>query len=154
MRAIAHNAGHSLDFRGISRERMIDASIRASSGDRAMMHRMFVECTDRKAVARVLEAARGLEGAGFKWNDHYLAATVPGQTYEGVFVGQGANHFTFRTTTDILVGDKRDMPAGVNAKDAVSFTAGDHDNSGQTRSEGLSRPGSSRPTGGGRGRRR
>ncbi len=133
MRAVARNAGRGLDFRAVSRERMIEASIRASSSDSDMMRRMFLECSDRKATARVMEAAEGLSRAGFDWNAHYIAATVPGRRYDGVFVGQGATHFMFRTASDILVGDKRDMPKGAEAPDPISFTAGDHDDDQRAR---------------------
>jgi cell filamentation protein len=76
---LAKQAGHTLDFSVVSRERMIQASIAGNeSGDPRMMRRLFVEISDPVRVAALSKAIESLEQHGFAWNDRYIATAEPG----------------------------------------------------------------------------
>lgn len=115
---LAKQAGHSLDFRPITRERMTQASIGAhEKGDTSMFRRMFVEIAspERAALLREgLEKLRGLyevngRSAGIA-NNQYLATFSPGETRPVTFVGVAGAQFMARTSDQILFGNAADLP--------------------------------------------
>lgn len=111
VRELAKEAGHSLDFAVVSKERMIGASIAANEdGDPTMMHRLFNEISDPSRVAALRQAIEFFEKQRFPWNDRYLATTEPGHPLELTMVGTAGDHFMARTRSQILIGNKSDLP--------------------------------------------
>ena len=94
VRELAKEAGHSLDFAVVSKERMIRASIAANEdGDPTMMHRLFNEISDPSRVAALRQAIEFFEKQRFPWNDRYLATTEPGHPLELTMVGTAGRSF-------------------------------------------------------------
>lgn len=131
---LAEEAGHPLDFRGVSRERMVSVSIDASRGEPGPMRRMFDELSDPSrarplgVAADFLEANRATLGAD--WREHYLSTTTPGRQYTGQFlVADGERkHFIMleRSPDRFTVGNVKDLPnagAGLRFQEPVAFTA-------------------------------
>jgi len=109
--ALADQAGHSLDFTVVSRERMIQASIAANDhDDPTVMRRLFDEISDPSRVAALHQAIGFFEKRGFAWNDRYLATTEPGRQVELMMVGTAGDHFMGRTSSQILIGNTSDLP--------------------------------------------
>jgi len=112
VRELAKQAGHSLDFTVVSKERMIEASIAANEhGDPTMMRRLFNEISDLSRVAALRQAIEFFEKQRFPWNDRYLATIEPGHQVELTMVGTAGEHFMVRTRSQILIGNKSDLPA-------------------------------------------
>jgi cell filamentation protein len=111
MEALAHEAGHKLDFSVVSRERMIQASIEGNeNGDPSMMRRLFTEITDPERVAALTKAIAALEEHGFAWNDRYIATAEPGHKVEVQLAGIAGDQFMARTQHAILIGKTSDLP--------------------------------------------
>jgi cell filamentation protein len=123
MEALAHDAGHNLDFTVVSRERMIQASIESSAGRPEMMHRLFDEISDPLRVAKLETATSFLDQSGFNWNDRYIATTMPGQKYAGVLVDRDGNDAMFHNGREIFIGNSADIPDTAKSGDSISFTA-------------------------------
>jgi cell filamentation protein len=108
---LAHEAGHSLDFTVVSKERMIRASIAANEYDNpSMMRRMFDEISDPSRIAALRPAIQSMEENGFPWNDYYLSTTEPGRRVDVTMAGVNGEHFLARTDTGILIGNVADLP--------------------------------------------
>jgi cell filamentation protein len=111
IRQLAIEAGHELDFSVVSRERMIQASIAANErGDNTIMRRMFDEISNPARVAALIPAIEFLEQQGFPWNDRYVATLEPGHAVEVTLAGVNSDHFMARTGSDILIGQRVDLP--------------------------------------------
>jgi cell filamentation protein len=111
MEELAKQAGHSLDFTVVSRERMIQASIAANEqGDPAMMRRVFDEISNSRRVEAMREAIDSLDRHGFSWNDRYIATMQPGHRVEVTMAGIAGEHFMARTGAEILIGNTADLP--------------------------------------------
>jgi cell filamentation protein len=111
IRQLALEAGHELDFSVVSRERMIQASIAANErGDNTIMRRMFDEISNPARVAALIPAIEFLEQQGFPWNDRYVATLEPGHAVEVTLAGVNGDHFMARTGSDILIGQRSDLP--------------------------------------------
>jgi cell filamentation protein len=109
--ALAHEAGHNLDFSVVSRERMIQASIAGNeNGDPSMMRRLFTEIGDPERVAALSKAIGALERHGFPWNDNYIATAEPGHKVDVRLAGIAGDEFMARTQTAILIGKTSDLP--------------------------------------------
>ena len=129
---VARQAGHELVFEGISKERMVAASIAGEQGDLEPLRRMFEELLDpdqRRALVtatRFLEQARAA-GSTMDWNERYVSTTTPGQRYAGIFVGAAGRDFMLGSGSSIFIGRLADLPAGgagLKPGDPVSFEAG------------------------------
>jgi cell filamentation protein len=111
MEALAHEAGHQLDFSVVSRERMIQASIEGNEkSDPSMMRRLFTEITHPDRVAALTIAIAALEQYGFAWNDRYIATAEPGHKVGMQLAGIAGDQFMGRTQTTILIGKTSDLP--------------------------------------------
>jgi cell filamentation protein len=111
VRELAKQAGHTLDFSVVSRERMIQASIAGNeSGDPSMMRRLFVEISDPVRVAALRKAIASLDQHGFAWNDRYIATAEPGHKVDVRLAGTAGDQFMARTQTSILIGKTSDLP--------------------------------------------
>lgn len=111
MEALAHEAGHKLDFSVVSRERMIQASIAGNeNGDPTMMRRLFTEISDPERVAALSKAIGALEQNGFPWNDRYIATAEPGHKVDVRLAGVAGDQFMARTQTAIVIGKASDLP--------------------------------------------
>ena len=128
---IAKQAGHSLSFEAISRERMVSISISGSRGDPEPARRMFSELLDPERRDALLIATRFLEsqhlkGSPVNWNDRYVATTTPGQTYSGIYAGAGGRNFMLGDADKIYIGKLEDLPgqgAGVRLGERLAFSA-------------------------------
>ncbi|GAB0120047.1 Fic/DOC family protein [Acidisoma sp. 7E03] len=122
LQELAEEAGHKLDFRAVSRERMIQASIAAhEERDIGPMRRMLDEISNPHRVAALTPAIAFLNSMKYPWNERYLATTEPGHTEAITAIGMNGPHFMARTDSIILVGQRADLPksdmaSGENAK--------------------------------------
>jgi cell filamentation protein len=110
---VARAAGHDLNFEGISQERMIVASIRASKGDTSTLTRMFAELLDPPRARALREAASFFDqnrSEDFDWHLRYVATTTPGQRYDGTFFQRNKTHFIMHDGQRLFIGDVRDLP--------------------------------------------
>ncbi len=111
LQELAEGAGHSLDFRVVSRERMIQASIAAHEDrDIGPMRRMFDEISNPHRVAALTPAIAFLNSTKYPWNERYLATMEPGHAEDVTLVGVSGPHFMARTASTILVGQRTDLP--------------------------------------------
>jgi cell filamentation protein len=122
MQELAEDAGHSVDFRVVSRERMIQASIAAHEDhDIGPMRRMFDEISNPHRVAALTPAIAFLNSMKYPWNERYVATMESGHAEDVTLVGVSGPHFIARTASAILVGQRADLPGpdmanGQNAK--------------------------------------
>lgn len=123
MEQLARQAGRDLDFRGISRERMIQASVESQAGPSEMFRRMFEEITDPLRRASLRKATQFLSSQGFDWNDRYIATTTAGQRYGGQFVGAGGADFMMHDGERIFIGRVVDLDHVPGRGDRIEFTA-------------------------------
>jgi cell filamentation protein len=108
---LARQAGHSLDFTVVSRERMVQASIAAHEhDDLSMMRRVFREIGSSLRVDALREAIEFLDHQKFGWNDHYIATTEPGYPVELTMAGFQSGYFMAHTGSQILIGTSSDLP--------------------------------------------
>ena len=124
VRQLADSLGYKLHFEIVSKERLIQASILSASGDVAMMERLLDEITDTERIQSLAKVIAHLERNRFAWNDIYLAATTPGQTYAGTFAGSDGANFFFRDDENrIFVGNLKDLKMSAKSGEKISFTA-------------------------------
>jgi cell filamentation protein len=111
MEQLARQAGHTLDFSVVSRERMIQVSIAANEhGDPSMMRRLFDEISNPKRVEALRKTIESLKEYEFDWNDRYIATVEPGHRVELTMAGVAGEHFMARTRMEIIVGLAADLP--------------------------------------------
>jgi cell filamentation protein len=124
VRQLADSLGYKLHFEIVSKERLIQASILSASGDVAMMERLLDEITDTERIQSLAKVIVHLERNRLAWNDIYLAATSPGQTYAGTFAGSDGANFFFRDDENrIFVGNLKDLKMSAKSGEKISFTA-------------------------------
>jgi cell filamentation protein len=124
VRQLADSLGYKLHFEVVSKERLIEASILSANGDVAMMERLLDEITDTERIQSLAKVIAHLERNRFVWNDIYLAATTPGQTYSGTFAGSDVANFFFRDKENrIFVGNLKDLERRAESGEKISFTA-------------------------------
>ncbi len=112
MQELAENAGHSFEFRVVSRERMTQASIAAHEGrDIGPMKRLLDEISNPHRVAALTPAIAFLNSAKYPWNDRYVATLEPGHVEDLTVAGVHGPHFLARTDSTILVGQRSDLPS-------------------------------------------
>jgi hypothetical protein len=120
---VAREAGHDLSFEGISRERMIVASIDASKGDNSKLVRMFNELLDPLRALALRQATGFFEkhrSEHFDWHVRYVATTTPGQRYDGTFFDSNKNNFIMHDGQRLFIGDARDLPTDGRSLEAGS----------------------------------
>ena len=111
MQELADSAGHGFEFRVVSRERMIQASIAAHEDrDIGPMKRMLDEISNPHRVAALTPAIAFLNSAKYPWNDRYVATLEPGHVEDLTVAGVNGAHFLARTDSTILVGQRSDLP--------------------------------------------
>jgi cell filamentation protein len=124
LRQLADSVGYKLHFELVSKERLVQASILSANGDVAMMERLVDEIIDTERIQPLAKVIAHLERSQFNWHDVYLATTVPGQTYAGIFAGSdGANFFFRDERNQIIVGKLSDLTQTVKSGEKVRFTA-------------------------------
>lgn len=124
LESLARKAGYSLAFDVISMERMVEASIRASRDDLAMMTRLFQEILDADRIKPLRRAIEFLDANRFPWNVNYLATTTAGQTYAGKLAGRDGDRFMMLDGNKrIVIGHARDLPADAKSGSEIRFTA-------------------------------
>ncbi len=111
LEVLAQEAGHTLDFSVVSRERIIQASIAGNEkADPSMMRRLFTEISDPLRVVALSTAITALDQHGFAWNDRYIATAEPGHKVDVRLAGVAGDQFMARTQTAILIGKTSDLP--------------------------------------------
>jgi cell filamentation protein len=84
----ARAAGYDLSFDFIGRERWTRASVEAHTGQRAAIHRIFIEATDPVAIERFQSIASALmaktQDGSFNLDEQYVAVPRPGQEISGI----------------------------------------------------------------------
>ena len=134
--ALAREADHELAFDVVSRERMIEASVRAARSQPDMMRRMFNEISNPERVRPLREAIAFLSEQKFNWNERYLATTEPGRLYKGTFVGQNGQDFRMHDGAKIIVGRTSDLNGTPGSGESVQFRT---QSLGLKRNRGLER---------------
>jgi cell filamentation protein len=122
---LAKRAGHELDFKGISRERMTVVSIAGNAADYAPAQRMFAELLDPARSHALRTATRSLD---INWQDLYVATTQPGRRYAGSFLSTDGRNFLLADGKSLFVGALADLPnhgRECQRDDRVAFRAGD-----------------------------
>jgi cell filamentation protein len=88
MQELAENAGHSFDFRVVSRERMVQASIAAHEDrDIGPMRRMLDEISNPHRLAALTPAIAFLNSVKYPWNDRYVGTLEPGHVEDLTIAG-------------------------------------------------------------------
>jgi cell filamentation protein len=119
LQELAASAGHKLEFRVVSRERMVQASIAAHEDrDIGPMRRMFDEISNPNRVAALTPAIAFLNSAKYPWNDRYVATLEPGHVQDLTVAGVSGANFMARTDTSILIGQRADLPSPDTASGA------------------------------------
>jgi cell filamentation protein len=140
MEQLAERAGHSLDFEGVTGERMILASIEAEAGDTSALRDILKESIDPARVALRLDAVATLERSGIEANDFWVATAGEGDHVEGSFLARLKSHVTVVSQDNQLIilppdalpdtirqGDPVDLIVGSAARDEAQATAADLD---------------------------
>lgn len=133
MRQLGREAGHELDFRGVTRERMMQVSIEANErGDKTMMRRIVEEAADPDRARLLRENLAELK-SGFKssgrdpdvLNDKYIATFQPGRSEIVKFAGAGTAGFMAQDAQSrIMFGDKAHLPSPPPERgETFTFTA-------------------------------
>ena len=121
---LGRETGHEVDFRGITRARMIAASIEVTENPAsdAMRHvlRDAVDPERRKALVM----ARGmLTRAGLDPDDRYVVSARDGERIEGQIAWHGANHAHVVMDQRLVVVNAADLPHTNGENGEVAFTA-------------------------------
>lgn len=125
LQALAKEAGQTLDFTGVSRERMRRASIAAHElNDNAEMRDLISEISDPARTQALRVAAEFFDTEGFAWNDYFVATAEPGTKLEAVMAGVTGKYFIARSDGQILIGKLSDLPkARPESGETFMFTA-------------------------------
>lgn len=127
LQIFARAAGYDLVWSGITKERMLVASIAGSEGDPGPVARMFADVTDPERIQALGKAVRYLGQKLPHWNDLYVATTVEGQHYTGQVFAVGGQDFMMRVDeshrTWLGVGRATDLPNAPTAEDEIDYTA-------------------------------
>ncbi len=132
-RLIAEQAGHKLNFSGITHHRMAVASAMANAhNDHSYLIRMFDEITDPQRCALLLQGIKKLKPAyGEQIADRYITTFSPGETRTVVFAGTAGNQFMARTNQEIFFGLAENLPSPP-PKQGQEFTHHEPDSHGTT----------------------
>jgi cell filamentation protein len=124
LQELAQEAGHSLDFSVISRERMRHAAISLHELDDTTFYRsLIMELLDPDRVAAIKAAIAFFDAEKFPWNDYEIATPEPGQSAELVLTSVQGPYFIGHGSLQILVGKISDLPAPApKVGDSFAFT--------------------------------
>jgi fido (protein-threonine AMPylation protein) len=127
LNSIAKAVGFNLEWDVITRDRMVEVSIAAVEGDSQAVARMFADIVDPERVAALYKITRFLQANDPNWNDRYIATTVEGQAYVGVFGGVSGDDFMMkvRDSRSWFASGKIDDLEDLSPEpgDELSFTA-------------------------------
>lgn len=119
---LARQAGHPLDFRVVSQERMIVASYDGTRGDPGTMRRLFDEISDRGRTALLHEAVGILDREGIAWREMYFASARPDHDYTGRLAVYNPTVFVMASDGDVIVGQGRDLSDEARASGGQTIT--------------------------------
>ena len=133
IQSVAPDAGHTLDFAGISHERMIAVSIATDSGNREPMRRPFEEISDPVRSQRLSKAAAFLEAnrekLGVDWNQLPMETAIPDEHIEGSFVASDQTSAIVLADSSagrpqrFVLANAKDLSATTQCNDRVRFVA-------------------------------
>jgi cell filamentation protein len=108
---LAQEAGHTLDFSIISRERMRHAAISLHELDDTTFYRsLILELLDPERVAAIKAAVTFFEAQRYPWNDYEIVTPERGQTAELTLAGFHGPYFIGHGSQQILAGKISDLP--------------------------------------------
>lgn len=111
LQELAREAGHSLDFSLVSRERMRHAAISLHELDDTTFYRsLIVELLDPERAAALKAAIAYFEAEKFPWNDYEIATAEPGQIAELTLAAVRGPYFIGHGSLQILAGKISDLP--------------------------------------------
>jgi cell filamentation protein len=111
LQELAREAGHTLDFSVVSRERMRHAAISLHELDDTTFYRgLIMELLDTERCAALQAAITFFEREKFPWNDYEIATPEPGQVAELVLTGVEGPYFIGHGSLQILVGKMSGLP--------------------------------------------
>lgn len=123
MEQLAERAGHTLDFEGVTGERMTEASIEASNGDTGPLRDIIAESIDPERVALRMEAFAALERSGVEADGFWIETASPGDRIEAVFLDRHETHLTVVTDQNHFIAMPPDaLPDHVGRGDPVDMT--------------------------------
>ena len=128
LRELSVQAGHPMDLRVATEERVIEASIAGQKGDHGPMQRLMTEAIDPERARSLRAAIDHLEKhlGTEKVSGLYVAATTPNEHYAGTLVDRAGKDFMFQLPNHhILIGHTADISAAARPRDAIEFTATD-----------------------------
>lgn len=128
LKMVANAAGFDLHWEVMTQERMVAASVANSRGDAKVIARMFADVADPERVLALSKVTRFLQANQPDWNNRYIATTVEGQRYDGVFGGRSDDDVMVRVNTDsgswFASAKTEDLEnSDLQPGDPVSFTA-------------------------------
>jgi len=122
LQELAREAGHTLDFSVVSRERLRHAAISLHELDDTTFYRgLIMELLDPERVAALRAAIDFFDAEKFPWNDYEIATPEPGQVAELVLTGVQGPYFIGHGSQQILVGKMSDL-RGPAPKIGEAFT--------------------------------
>ena len=86
---------------------------------------MFEEISDPVRCYHLEKAITALRSFNFDWNERYIATVMPGQSYDGVFVGRSGEQFMLGRGDRITIGFVADLERIPARAEQISFTASD-----------------------------
>lgn len=121
---MAARAGHELDFRGVTAERMIAASIESGGGSDAPLRAIVRESIDHARVDRRLKAVAQLAAQGFEVQDFWIETPEAGARVSGTFVSRTEDVATIATEENrLIVMHPLALPADARINRRVDFIA-------------------------------
>lgn len=122
MEQLAMRAGHTLDFRGVTGERMVGASIESHHGDNAALRAIIAESIDPDRVALRIEAVMALDRSGLQANDFWIETLAPGHRADGALLGKFSTHCSVLTEDNrLLIAPASALPDHAELHKPVAF---------------------------------
>lgn len=121
---LGRETDHDVDFRGITRERMIAASIEVTedpSSD-AMRH-VVRDAVDPERRDALIKARGMLDKAGLDPDEQYVVSARDGERIEGRLVWNGSKHAHIAAGQRIVIANAADLPRADGESKDVAFTA-------------------------------
>lgn len=125
---LGRETGHEVDFGGITRERMLQASITVNNDPHADdMRHVMRDATDPERVAVLRETRERLERSGLDSDEYRIATPRDGERVEGELTYRDERVAHIESGKDLIVVNARDVAGRESADRQVSFTASPFD---------------------------
>jgi|GEM_PF-613692 len=125
---LGQETGHEVDFHGITRERMLQASIAVNNDPHSdEMRHVMRDATDPERVAALREAREKLDRSGADSNEYWIATPRDGERVEGELTYSDERVAHVASGKDIVVVNARDVAGRDSGNRQVSITASPFD---------------------------